>query len=353
MQAVIEKVRSEDEDAQAGPPQQYEIAVYPADYTLRGLYQKWIDHQIKVPPTQRHYVWSLPQASRLIESFLMGLPVPGIFLYRERPSRHLLVVDGQQRLMSVFFFFKGIHSREGKEQPFRLRSVHNRWESLSYELLSAEDKLRLDDTVLRATIVEQLDPKDHTSIEHIFERLNTGGTQLNNQEVRNCVYWGGLNDLMKELNVYPAWRDIFGKVQPDSRQRDIELILRFFALRDRWSQYEKPLKDRLSEYMAEFRNPSPDERERLEDLFVSTFERIRDRLGPKPFHIRSGLNAAAFDCVSVAVADNLGAPMNDLGKRFQTLKEDPKFENLTTSATTDVDTVKGRMQLASVVLFPK
>src|ERR1041385_3735541 len=88
------------------PLQPYEILSYPADFTLEGLVKKWNDGEIKSPLLQRKYLWRIERASKLIESFLLGLPVPPIFVYRDRDEK-LLIVDGQQRLRSIVYFFSG------------------------------------------------------------------------------------------------------------------------------------------------------------------------------------------------------------------------------------------------------
>jgi uncharacterized protein with ParB-like and HNH nuclease domain len=99
----FERIKSEEEDAESAPPD-YEINTYPADFTLEVLYQKWLAQDIEIPPFQRQFVWKQNQASKLIESFLIGLPVPAVFLYTQRASQKFLVIDGQQRLRSVFYF---------------------------------------------------------------------------------------------------------------------------------------------------------------------------------------------------------------------------------------------------------
>src|SRR5580704_3452807 len=98
----IEKVDSEEQDSEYSPAR-YEIVTYPADYTLSGIVAKLKKNEIIVPPFQRSFVWSLSQSSKLIESFLLGLPVPPIFLYVQ-PDGNLLVVDGQQRLKTIGYF---------------------------------------------------------------------------------------------------------------------------------------------------------------------------------------------------------------------------------------------------------
>ena len=85
----------------------YEISYYPSDVTLKGYLDKWNAKQLLIPEFQRAYVWDQIRASKLVESFLLGLPVPGVFLYKERTTNKLLVIDGQQRILSAIRYFKG------------------------------------------------------------------------------------------------------------------------------------------------------------------------------------------------------------------------------------------------------
>jgi len=200
------------------------------------------------------------QATRLIESFLVGLPVPAIFLYTEPDTQKLLVIDGQQRLKSIYYFIEGYFGEEvgGVRQTFPLTELDEKseWYNVTYDKLSDEQKQKFLNRVLRAFIVEQMEPKNDTSIYHIFERLNTGGTLLTNQEIRNSIYHGKLNDLMKKLNTNPHWRNILGKQKADARQKDVELILRFIAFYYNLEHYEKPLKEFMNKFMARYQNPS-------------------------------------------------------------------------------------------------
>lgn len=99
----IESIDSETED-QESTPSEYKTKSYPADFTLEVLHNKWKKKQIVIPSFQRRFVWKQSQSSKLIESFLLDLPVPPIFLYEESKGT-LMVIDGQQRLKSIFFFF--------------------------------------------------------------------------------------------------------------------------------------------------------------------------------------------------------------------------------------------------------
>jgi len=340
---LIEKIPSEEEDNEIGVSI-YKIVSYPSDPTLELLHEKWLRNEIVIPPFQRGWVWKHPQASKLVESFLLGLPVPAIFVYKE-PSQKQVVIDGQQRLRTIWGFFEG---KLPDGSNFYLKGVSPQWEGKYYNTLDEAERIRFRDSVLRVVIVEQLDPKDTTSIYHIFERLNTGGTGLTPQEVRNCVYHGVFNDLMVELNKDTTWRSIFGSDKADNRMRDAELIIRFLALFDNADSYTKPMKQFLNNYMVKHQMDSA--REPYQSTFLNTIKRVHDALGSKPFHIKRGINVAVFDSVTIAFAHSTFTP-NDIAKRFRTLLANPSYQAAVSSGTTDVDTVKGRIKLAQEILF--
>lgn len=349
----FERVKSEEEDYDSSPPV-FEINTYPADFTLEVLYQKWNAKDIEIPPFQRQFVWKQFQASKLIESFLSGLPVPAIYLYTERTTQRFLVIDGQQRLKSVFYYFDGFFGEEqkGKRAVFTLQGLNqgSKYSGKTFANLDDADQRKLHNCVLRSFIVQQLAPADNTSIHHIFERLNTGGTLLANQEIRNCVHRGAFNGLLHELNELPAWRIILGRPKPDSRQRDVELVLRFFSLLD-LSHYEKPMKDFLSKFMKANREPSNKTQKQFRQLFAATCQAVVDKLGGRPFHIRAGLNVAVFDSVMATIAHHLQSLPADLKDRYDRLTKDAEFLKNVSAGTTDEEVVRARFEAAATILF--
>ena len=349
----LEPIVSEDEDYESSPPD-YRIATYPADYTLEVLHQKWKAGDIRIPDFQRGFVWNQKQASKLIESFLVGLPVPAVFLYSERSSRKYLVIDGQQRLKSIFHYLEGYFGEEkqGMRRVFNLKGLdeRSRFSEEKFEDLQEEDQRRLKNAVLRACIVEQLDPDDDTSMYHIFERLNTGGTPLTNQEIRNCVYNGKFADFLKNINRLPDWRAILGKEEPDNRRRDIELLVRFFAMKD-ISAYKKPMKEFLSKFMRQNKDATDTTLKNSRDVFMRTCRSVVEKLGEKPFHVRSGLNPAVLDAVMVAFSMHLDRIPDDISIRYKDLIESGDFDQDTKRRTTDVERVHARFWQASQRLF--
>lgn len=355
----FENIESEIEDSQSSGQIKYEISTYPADFTLEVLCNKWRKGDIVIPDFQRKFVWKVNQSSKLIESFMLGLPVPPIFLYTDKKTNNL-VIDGQQRLKSIFYFFgepgiNKLNEREEKLLSFRLKGLPelSPWYEKSYDDFTHEEKNKLNDSILRALIVKQINPCDNTSIYHIFERLNTGGTLLNNQEVRNCIYAGPFNQSLLKMNQYPTWRKVFTNTVEDNRQQDVELILRFFALHDNLENYKKPTKDFLSAFFGDekIRFMNDINIQKSEEIFKKTIDNIIEYLGEKPFHVRSGLNSSVCDSVMIAFSENIDKIPSDIKERYSRLCNDPNYYYYTSKATNDVVSVKNRIQMAKEFLF--
>jgi Protein of unknown function DUF262 len=325
----------------------YSISYYPSDLTLKGYLDKWLAGTLIVPKFQRNYVWDQTRASKLIESFLLGLPVPGVFLYRERQTNKQLVIDGQQRILSAIYYFRG----DFQGRPFRLQSVQQRWAGKSFAELAEADQLQLQDSVLRATIIQQLDPADDSSIYHIFERLNTGGINLSPMEIRRCLNEGELLDLLIELNTNDWWRVLIGQPRTDKRLRDIELLLRVLALYEWQPRYQKPMKTFLNEFMRAFRNPAEAWLSATRERFERAVANIIQSLGPKPFHLHGRLNMAVMDSVLVAFLSD-GAPTeNAASERYLTLTTDEVFLEAVSRSTSDEKVVERRFSRARDILL--
>jgi Protein of unknown function DUF262 len=341
------EVLAEEEDDEASGSISYQTNTFPADFTLEVLHQKWKNNDFQIPPFQRGYVWKLPQASKLIESFLLGLPVPPIFLFASKEDARQLVVDGQQRMKTVFYFFDETFGgpTQDKKTVFRLKglSESSPFFERTFGDLSEKDQRRLKNCVLRSFIIQQLDPDDDTSVYHVFERLNTGGTALSNQEVRNCVYRGPFNDRLRELNSHPSWRTLLGAPKPDSRQKDIELLLRFLSLLD-WNEYQKPLKEFMSRAMKKLNKRPQGDLNALAALFLATCERAQAALGQRPFHITSGLNTAVYDSMMVGIAKSPTVSSEQIQAMHKSLLADADYRKHVRDATTDVEVVKKRME---------
>lgn len=336
-----------DENENEVLPYKYLITNYGADYTVDVLIKRMREKSIETPSFQRSYVWNIKQASRFIESLLLGLPVPGVFFSREKTTEKLLVIDGQQRLLSLFYFYEG--EFVPRKKVFALEGVQPEFEGKTYKALSEEDKRKLNDSIIHATIVKQDVPsEDDSSIFFVFERLNTGGMILAAQEIRNCIYHGQFNQLLKELNTNENWRALYGKTSP--RMRDQEIILRFFAFLYEWEKYTKPIKAFLNSFMARNKDLKKHSKDDLTVIFSNTVKVIHDYLGQKAFRLKAQPTAALIDAVMVGVSNRLQKGIitkkASLNFAFSELLKDQDFIIAITTSTSDEENVKKRMRKA-------
>ncbi len=344
---VRDDASSEDE---AAPTEiRYQISSYGADYPVDSLVQRLRRGDIAVPKFQREFVWPHPQASRFIESLLLGLPVPAIFLSRESDTQKLIVIDGQQRLKSLLFFYDGL--LHGKE--FTLHGVTKEFEGLTYKTLEDEDRRRLDDSILHAIIIKQEDPgNDDSSVYMVFERLNTTSKALSPQEIRACVYHGSFNDYLATANGNPDWREIFGK--PSARQKDCELLLRFFALFYKLDSYKRPMKVFLNRFMAENRQLERYGEKTLNGVLEPTMALVNHTVGREAFRPQHALNASVTDAILVGVARRLQhGPVTDLNAlkvALYPVLKDERFADFYTVGTTDPDKVRARIEKVTSAL---
>jgi uncharacterized protein with ParB-like and HNH nuclease domain len=333
-------------------PIQFDISSYGADYDVEGLVKRLQRGDIFIPAFQRNYVWSLREASRFIESLLLGLPVPAIFLAREPENNRLLVIDGQQRLKSLQFFYDGFFNPKAattQRTLFRLVEVQNPFLNKTYAELEEKDRIRLNDSLIHAIVVKQESPAgDDTSIFHIFERLNSEGRKLTEQEIRSAVCHGLLIDSLAELNELKAWRTVFGK--PNNRLKDEELILRFIALYEERSKYERPMAEFLTKFATRHREPTPSQLQTWREAFSRSIEIIHEAKGRKAFRPERSLNAAVFDAVSVGLAERLKRAASPDTKRvaaaYDQLLQDKEFISATERSTSDASNVSTRIAKA-------
>lgn len=339
----LESISSEEDDLDIDDAP-YEIRTQGADLTMELYSQKIASEEIVIPDFQRRYVWPVKKASKLIESFLLGLPVPQVFLYQEASKRDLLVVDGQQRLLSAHYFLRG-KLADGKT-IFSLRGVKPKWEGKTFTTLEEGDKRRFKNYILRSTIFEQIDPADNKSVYEIFERLNTGGMPLTEQEVRNCVNRGNINNFLDSVNNSGSWRNLLGKDEPDKRMKDIEMILRILSLVEGWDSYKKPMKDFISDYMEKHVDLSRTKQKKFSANFELVTNTIFEQAGRKAFCLSGNrINIAVLDSITTAVF--LVGPKNvkNLKKQLETLKHNESYIKYVSKSTTDEDSVKGRIKM--------
>jgi hypothetical protein len=335
----------------------YAITSYGADFLVDGLvgrmksgdilvpaFDPEVDTKSEIAGFQRGFVWTKPQIDRFIESLLLGFPVPGIFLVRDI-DEVFLVLDGQQRLRSLQAFNEGTL----RERTFRLEYVEKPYKGLKYSELDDNDRRRLDSSIIHATIVRQDNPpNDYGSVYSIFERLNTGGTPLQPQEIRVALFRGEFINLLRELNSFEPWREIYGA--RSDRLKDQELLVRYFAFYYRREKFERPVKGFLNDFLEANRHLELYSGEELSGVFRATASVLAEAVGRQAFRPQRSLNAAVFDSVMVGLADRLqqGHIEDSQGVRraYEKLLANSSYKVVTESSTASEESVKKRMTLA-------
>lgn len=360
----------DNDDKEVSNDDLFNITSWGADMSFRELISMYDDNELLKPELQRKYVWDKPEASRFIESILLGLPIPSIFL-ANTSDNNKLIIDGYQRIMTVYDYVKkGIFSKDGKS--FKLTNtdrINRRWRNKSFNELSEFDQKKIKQTTIHAIIFEQKQPKDNdSSLYQIFERINTSGKILKPQEIRNCVYQGNLNTLLFELNQDINWRKLYGVEEEDPRMLDMEFILRFFALGSeeikRESTGQISLKMFLNEYMGNkshnyttFINNKRIEFQNVMKFLYETLGIISFRNISSEGNYQTRFNPTIFDSVSIATnyaITTLGLEnilIDGLRDKHLKLLQNETFKEYSSIRTTNNQHINGRIRLACRILY--
>ncbi|MET8715801.1 DUF262 domain-containing protein [Streptomyces sp. NPDC004735] len=323
----------------------YDVTV---DELLRRVGKKRIDI---APVYQRQFRWDASRQSRLIESVLLGIPVPPLFMATNSASGEQTrweVVDGLQRLLTLVNFSGDEPTRAAANltgDPLRLASLEKltTFEGYEFEALPEDIRTAFEDRPLKIII---LNDKSELQVRYdLFERLNTGGIELTNQEIRECVYRGEFVDLLSRL----AKSENFNKVVklPSNRQKDgtrEDFVLRFFAFLDRYQKFDHSVKDFLDDFIADA-HKAPRLRPR-EKIFHETFsflancfpEGIKSRKGQTPVNLFEAISVGA--ALALRIYPELRPSIDPQWVTSETLR------SYVTGATNSRPRVRGRIEFA-------
>lgn len=325
---------------------------------INSLIGQWESKNLLIPNFQRKFVWSVEQSSKFIESLMLGLPIPSLMFYQDKNGVQQ-IVDGQQRIKSILFFVGNVGDQKlSKEEENRIKfkltglSDDSEFCNKDFEHFSPKQKNDFLYMIsLDVNIITLPNPDDLTSVYYIFERLNTGGTPLKPQEIRNCICAGKFNEFLLDLNKYPTWRKFFNDSNAIDHLQDVELILRFFALYDRIEQYSRPMKDYLTEYMKDMKDISDEDKTIKEELFISTIEAVYLHLGSRAFRPNNGINSSVFDSVMLAFAKNRNNIPPDIKDKYDRLCTNKEYIKYCGQSSGDNSSVRYRIQMANDYLF--
>lgn len=365
---------------------EYDITTSPRDLTPANIVDMIDSGIIEIPLFQRNYVWDIKKASKLVESLILGLPVPELFFYTEGDDNNSYkIIDGQQRFLSIYFFVKGrfpksnaarFMIREGINDGTELENLlpdnsifkdfvlnlgddtqkQSRYHGLKFATLDKDTQIKFRlRRFLRTVVVRQNKPDDNSSsMFEIFNRLNTGGAPLNAQEIRASLYYCDFYRMLVRLNNRNEWRTLMGKPTQDLHSKDIELILRSFALLHDVENYSPKMVSFLNSFSQKAKKFSNEHIKYLDDLFMSFIDACSD-LGEKAFFRNNRFSTTLFESVFVAACCNDFEKGQLLTKKiepssFEVLKNDEKFISYLLSGSSSSENIKGRVNRAKEVI---
>lgn len=363
---------SPDELAEKYAQVQLRVVRSTMDFTLHHLKTSLNDSTYinLAPGYQRRARWDRKKKSQLIESFLLNIPIPPLFLY-ENDYNQYEVMDGRQRLETISEFLDNGFKLGGLE--FWPELTGKSFKDLPLSIQRGLLRRTIGAVVLLAETARGDGDFDIRMV--LFRRLNTGGIKLNPQELLNAAYPGKFNDLIKRLARHKLFTDLWdipAKSQSEEEDppiellqntlyqsmMDCELVLRFFAIRATILGHVKgSLRNILDNTMKANKGLTPTDEAQLESLYLNSLSKLTAALGPRFLLLPSTLrpSRALYDALTVAVSFNLDKPFSQSPEALQTrlaqtLADKDSYEILVGRGNT-VDAIKERVSLATSILF--
>lgn len=297
------------------------------------IYRMYVSGQVDIQPDfQRGVVWSRRAQTLFVDSILKQLPIPSICISLDVTTQKRLVIDGLQRITTMIQFLSPnsewlLSNIDDVDKRIKGKWMHEIRQN-SPQLISIFENFVIPITVIRCDYSRH----DHMQyLFQIFNRLNSGGSKLYNQEIRNCIYQGTFNTLIKKLARSEEWCK-FAEVTPDkvlqSRFGHEERILRFFAFNERWSYYQGKFATFLNDYMEAYKNCDHLQLEKFNYLFHETML-IANRIDERHF------TKVVADAVLVGIAHNIerlkDKSSEEVNNRFHTLISMEEFSTIALS----------------------
>ncbi|WP_100522958.1 DUF262 domain-containing protein [Mycobacteroides abscessus] len=340
---------SESEPIEDIPLAERKLVTQAYDMSVNTLIEQWNDGTFILPDIQREYVWNNGKASRLIESLLLNVPIPVLYL-AEAPDDHYEVIDGHQRIKSVARFINN---------EFRLSGLQvlgsGTHKGKKFHQLPAADQRRIKTRVIRAIMIT--DESHPTMKFEVFERLNVGATALTAQEIRNSTCRGNfMTRVRTDLVNDAAFRACIGTKKPRSRMVDEELIIRALAIRDRLDIYRPPLPRFLNKYSQDMNELDEPALNALSDVFLRAVGNAYAVFGANAFRltrpdgslvdraINRGLAEAQLVTFSFANPDEIVRNRENLIATLGLLHQDAQFLDYIQRAIVDRSRTTGRME---------
>ena len=280
------------------------------------------------PEYQRDVVWSPGEQTRFIDSLTKQLPIPSMCISLDYKTERRQVVDGLQRMSSIIRFLS--------DKGWRLSNlgdIDQRIANKTVEYIIREHNdiySRVENTTVPVTVLRcDLSKRTHQDyLFTIFHRLNTGGLKLTNQEIRNCIYTGPFNRLLKKIVSTELFEQTFS-IDKDKkyRQSNEELVLRILAFSENFDKYKGPLSKHLNTFMSKYREGKDDVLETFENKFINALKLLYTRiLEEEPLPRLSKATTEAIIVGIIVNFDNLKDRKDrELKKMYLSLRSDKLF----------------------------
>lgn len=284
------------------------------DVSFNELYDMYKDGELAISPDyQRLFRWDEEKQSRFIESLILEMPVPPIFVIETEDGVYELI-DGLQRISS-YLHFRGEKLGDESREPLILEGcdIVEELNGLSYESIPKALQIKIKRSFVRMEVIKKESEKSLKY--HMFKRLNTGGELLTDQEIRNCTIRllnsEALN-FIEDCSANEDYRAVIGKIDEDkiNKRFDQELVLRFFALKNDIDHYKIPMSEYLTNYLENITiQEYPFDYIQEREIFDKTFRFINMTLGDSAFssitkakNVKKDFVMYLFDGISLAVA---------------------------------------------------
>jgi hypothetical protein len=302
---LLEEQKFWENDSNDQPPP--DVFAFSESRSCADLYRIYEQKSLDIQPEfQRNLVWKNPDKTRFIDSLIKQLPIPSLCFSYDPKQQKWLVIDGLQRISTIISFLKGDDWKLA-----RIEDVEPNIAGISATVIKNTESLlqyyrRVENSIIPITVLRcDYSNKNHLSyLFTIFHRLNSTGLKLNNQEIRNCIYSGPFNRLIRELDDYSNWREInkMKKNEPDRMQKQ-ELILRFFAFYHDLDNYTGNLASYLNNFMALNRFMNNDKIESNKQLFIDTIDTYHRYIEKNK--ITQKISITVQDAICYGIAKNL------------------------------------------------
>ncbi len=335
------------------------------DMSFGEIINMYKDKEIIISPEyQRAFRWDEQRQSDFIESILLGIPFPSIFVATNADGKWELI-DGLQRVSTVLAFFNELKDENGKSYPKNgLKLVEGSLikglKGVTIDTLPLEYKLQIKRTPCRVEII--LKESEFKMRYELFKRLNTGGEGLSRQEIRNCIFRGldsRYSNFVAELSNNKIFREIVNiSTQNEEMMYYEELVLRYLTLKNQGTRYvQANIQDYMDNYLEnqckKFDESTVNGDRQLFENIMNILKGLKEKnifkLGRRYF------TTSMYDAIMLSLSEDIAnlsqIDISELGQKIAELKEREEFAKYVGSASSNPTSITNKVKIAKQVLL--